>query len=70
MDGTLRDGTTAGDLMLAHSQGMQPQDFFQLAHDQPLLGQLVFSSSHWSQSPLLTALPFQSHADQRSELYL
>ena len=39
MDGALRNGTTAGDLMLAQSEGMEPQNFLQLAHGQPLLWQ-------------------------------
>src|SRR5579862_2410932 len=37
MDGALRNRTTAGDLMLAQPEGMEPQDFFQFAHGQPLL---------------------------------
>jgi hypothetical protein len=37
MNGALRDGTTAGDLMLAQSEGMEPQNFPQFAHGQPLL---------------------------------
>jgi len=48
VDGALRDGTTAGDLMLAQSKGMEPQNFFQLAHGQPLLWQLGFSTYQWS----------------------
>src|ERR1019366_7337832 len=68
MDGALRKGTTTGDLMLAQSEGMEPQNFLQLAHGQPLLWQLgsplpVESSSHGCLAP-----PFQSDADQRSEL--
>jgi hypothetical protein len=70
MDGALRNGRTAGDLMLAQSEGMEPQNFFQLAHGQPHLWQLVgISTSQWS--PLATATlapPFQSDADHRSEL--
>jgi hypothetical protein len=71
MDGALRNGTTAGDLMLAQSEGMEPQNLFQLAHGQPLLWQLVeISTSQWSPSAATAALapPFQSDADQRSEL--
>ena len=69
MDGALGKGTTAGDLMLAQSEGMEPQNFFQLAHGQPLLWQLGFSTYQWS--PVATAAltpPFQSDADQHSEL--
>jgi hypothetical protein len=54
MDGTLRDGTTAGDLMLAQSEGMEPQNFLQLAHGQPHLWQLGFSTYQWS---LIVATP-------------
>ena len=68
MDGALGNGTTAGDLMPAQSKGMEPQNFLQLAHGQPLLGQLgsplpVESNRHGCPAP-----PFQSDADQRSEL--
>src|ERR1051326_355212 len=37
MDGALRNRATAGDLMLAQSERMEPQNFLQLAHGQPLL---------------------------------
>ena len=53
MDGALGNGTTAGDLMLAQSEGMEPQNFFQLAHGQPLLWQLGVSTYQWS--PAATA---------------
>jgi hypothetical protein len=56
MDGALRNGTTAGDLMLAQSEGMEPQNFFQLAHGQPLLWQLGFSTYQWSTSVATAAL--------------
>jgi hypothetical protein len=63
-----RNGTTAGDLMLAESEGMEPQKFLQLTHGQPLLWQLesrllVKSSRHGCPTPL-----FQSDADHHSEL--
>ena len=45
MDGALGNGTTAGDLMLAQSEGMEPQNFLQLAHGQPPLWQLGISTS-------------------------
>jgi hypothetical protein len=32
VDRALGNGTTAGDLMLAQSEGMEPQMFLQLAH--------------------------------------
>src|SRR5450759_6042889 len=53
VDGALRDGATAGDLVLAQSEGMEPQNFLQLAHGQPLLWQLGFSTYQWS--PIATA---------------
>src|ERR1019366_6895607 len=37
VDGALRDRTTAGDLVLAHPEGMQPQYFLQRAHGQPFM---------------------------------
>jgi hypothetical protein len=62
MDGALRDGTTAGDLMLAQSEGMEPQNLFQLAHAQPLLWQLVgISTSQWSPSAATAALRRRSN---------
>jgi hypothetical protein len=39
MNSALGNGTATGDLMLAQSQGMEPQNFLQLAHGQPLLWQ-------------------------------
>jgi hypothetical protein len=39
--------------MLAHSEGMEPQSFFQLAHGQPLLWQLEISTSSGVHSPRL-----------------
>ena len=53
MDGALGNGTTAGNLMLAQSEGMEPQNFLQLAHGQPLLWQLGVSTYQWS--PAATA---------------
>jgi hypothetical protein len=53
MDGTLRDATTTGDLMLAQSEGLEPQNFLQLAHGQPLLWQLGVSTYQWI--PVATA---------------
>src|ERR1039457_1821508 len=53
VDGALRDGATAGDLVLAQSEGMEPQNFLQLAHGQPLLWQLGVSTYQWS--PVATA---------------
>jgi hypothetical protein len=44
MDGALGNGTTAGDLMLAQSERLEPQNFLQLAHGQPLLWQLGVST--------------------------
>src|SRR5262245_62027033 len=44
MDGALGNGTTAGDLMLAQSERLKPQNFLQLAHGQPLLWQLGVST--------------------------
>jgi len=52
MDSALGNGTTAGDLMLAQSEGMEPQNFLQLAHE-PLLWQLGVSTYQWS--PVATA---------------
>ena len=53
MDGALGNGTTAGDLMLAQSEGAEPQNFLQLAHGQPLLWQLGVSTYQWN--PAATA---------------
>jgi hypothetical protein len=53
MDGALGNATTAGNLMLAQSEGMEPQNFLQLAHGQPLLWQLGVSTFQWS--PVATA---------------
>src|ERR1700735_265957 len=53
VNGALRDGTTAGNLVLAQSEGMEPQNFLQLAHGQPLLWQLGVSTSQWSPAPRL-----------------
>jgi hypothetical protein len=53
MDGALGNGATAGDLVLAQSEGMEPQNFLQLAHGQPLPWQLGVSTSQWS--PVTTA---------------
>jgi hypothetical protein len=53
MDSALGNRTTAGDLMLAQSEGMEPQNFLQLAHGQPLLWQLGVSTYQWS--PVATA---------------
>jgi hypothetical protein len=53
MDGALGNRTTVGDLMLAQSEGMKPQNFLQLAHGQPLLCQLGVSTFQWS--PVATA---------------
>src|SRR3954453_20627012 len=44
MDGALGNGTNAGDLMLAQSERLEPQNFLQLAHGQPLLWQLGVST--------------------------
>ena len=44
VNGALRDGTTTGDLVLAHPEGMQPQYFLQLTHGQPFLWQRGFST--------------------------
>src|SRR5882724_777323 len=49
----LRDPTAAGDLVLAHPKGMQPQYFLQLAHGQPFLWQRGFSTYQWSPLPRL-----------------
>jgi hypothetical protein len=61
MDGALRNATTAGDLMLAQSQGLEPQNFFQLAHGQPLLWQLGSSTYQWSPSAATAALRRRSN---------
>jgi hypothetical protein len=61
MDGALREGTTAGDLVLAQSEGLEPQNFFQLAHGQPLLWQLGFSTYQWSLSAAPAALRRRSN---------
>src|SRR5437868_12797346 len=53
VDGALGNRTTAGDLMLAQSEGMEPQNFLQLAHGQPLLWQLGVSTFSGVQSPRL-----------------
>jgi hypothetical protein len=53
MDRALGNRTTAGYLMLAQSEGMEPQNFLQLAHGQPLLWQLGVSTFQWS--PVATA---------------
>jgi hypothetical protein len=53
MDGALGNRATAGDLVLAQSEGMEPQNFLQLAHSQPLLWQLGFSTYQWN--PVATA---------------
>src|SRR5580658_3177622 len=53
MDSALRDGATAGDLVLAQSEGMEPQNFLQFAHGQPLLWQRGVSTIQWS--PVATA---------------
>src|SRR5664279_1223429 len=53
MNGALGNGATAGDLVLAQSKGMEPQNFLQLAHGQPLLWQLGVSTYQWS--PVATA---------------
>ena len=49
MDGALGKRTTASDLMLAQSKGLEPQNFFQLTHGQPFLWQLGVSTYQWSQ---------------------
>jgi hypothetical protein len=53
MDGALGNGATAGDLVLAQSEEMEPQNFLQLAHGQPLLWQLGVSTYQWN--PVTTA---------------
>src|SRR5437868_12784602 len=53
VDGALENRTTAGNLMLAQSEGMEPQNFLQLAHGQPLLWQLGISTFQWN--PAATA---------------
>jgi hypothetical protein len=61
VDGALRNGTTAGNLVLAQSEGMEPQNFLQLAHSQPLLWQLGFSTYQWSSSAATAALRRRSN---------
>ena len=46
-------GGIAGDLVLAQSEGMEPQNFLQLAHGQPFLWQRGFSTYQWSPPPRL-----------------
>ena len=53
MDSALGNESTVGDLMLAQSEGMEPQNFLQLAHGQPLLWQLGVSTFSGVQSPPL-----------------
>src|ERR1019366_1295837 len=47
--------------MLAHSEGMEPQNFLQLAHGQPFLWQWGFSTYQWSPPPRLpcAAIPIR-----------
>jgi hypothetical protein len=60
VDGALGNGTTAGDLMLAQSEAVEPQNFLQLAHGQPLLWQRGVSTYQWN--PVATAtLRFRSN---------
>ena len=68
MDGALRDGATAGDLVLAQSEGMEPQNFLQLAHRQPLLWQLGVSTYQWSliATAALRAIPIQCRSAFRT----
>src|ERR1700733_432692 len=68
VNGALRDGTTAGDLVLAQSEGMEPQNFLQLAHGQPLLWQLGVSTSSGIQSPRLpyAAIPIRCRSPFRT----
>jgi hypothetical protein len=61
MDRALRNATTAGNLMLAQSQGLEPQNFLQLAHGQPLLWQLGSSTYQWSPSAATAALRRRSN---------
>src|SRR5207248_7376562 len=56
VDRALGNRTTAGDLMLAQSEGIEPQNFLQLAHGQPLLWQLGFSTYQWSPSATTAVL--------------
>jgi hypothetical protein len=56
MDGALGKGTTPGNLMLAQPLGLEPQNFLQLTHGQPLLWQLRFSTYQWSSSATTAAL--------------
>jgi hypothetical protein len=56
MDSALGNRTTAGDLMLAQSEGMEPQNLFQLAHGQPSLWQLGYSTFQWSPSATTATL--------------
>src|ERR1035438_1891135 len=60
MNSALGNATTAGDLVLAQSEGMEPQNFLQLAHGQPLLWQLGVSTYQWS--PVATAA-LRRHSD-------
>src|SRR5450631_1412894 len=68
VDGALRDGATAGNLVLAQSEGMEPQNFLQLAHGQPLLWQLGVSTYQWSPAPRLpcAAVPIQCRSAFRT----
>jgi hypothetical protein len=62
VDGALREGTTAGNLVLAQSERLEPQHFFQLAHGQPLLWQLGVLHFQWTLSPpRLPCAPLQSY---------
>src|ERR1700676_2507542 len=53
MDGALGKRTTPGDLMLAQSEGLEPQNFFQLTHGQPFLWQLDSPLTSGAKSPRL-----------------
>src|SRR5450432_4843421 len=68
VDGALRDGATAGDLVLAQSEGMEPQNFLQLAHGQPLLWQLGVSTYQWSPAPRMpcAAIPISCRSPFRT----
>lgn len=68
VDGALRYGATTGDLVLAHSEGMEPQNFFQFAHGQPFLWQLGVSTYHWSPAPPLpyAAVPISCRSPFRT----
>jgi len=61
MDGALGNATTAGNSMLAQSEGLEPQNFFQFAHGQPLLWQLGYSTYQWSPSAATAALRRRSN---------